>query len=128
MVKAGFDTATTGIGFLQAFRRHKEEPETVLESERVSRVFSTYSEGEIRSASHRIEQCRKRFEREGDGVQRIRCICSVLNDFRTGNGGVLPEIDDWEKYWHQLCGAKASTRSLFPGLSRNTNLHQYIEN
>ena len=103
MVKAGFEAAREGVEFLQAFRNHQREPDTIAESRRVSHVFSTYSDDEIRAASRRIDDCRKRFIREGSGEQRVLCVCSVLNDFRVGNGGVIPQIDYWPEYWEQLC-------------------------
>ncbi|SRR6266566_974192 len=100
--KALFETAGSAIRFLSALRHYLKDPETVAESHRVSEVFSTYSEAEIRTAIRRLNECREHFIREGSGRQRIRCFCSVFDDFKIGNGGRLPQINDWQRMYHQL--------------------------
>lgn len=100
--KAFFEWARSAVEFARTYSHYREDRETLAESRRVSRVFSTYSEDEIRAAAARLRDCYERFVREGSGPQRVRCICSVLDDFRVGNGGELPLIDDWEGIYRQL--------------------------
>lgn len=59
-------------------------------------LANTYSNSELESIRDRLEACRRRFEREGDGAQRVRCVCSVLHDARDGNGGSFP-ISEWKE-------------------------------
>ena len=49
-----------------------------------------------------LKGCRDRFIQQGGGTDRSRCICSVLREAQEGNGGTLPEIDDWENIYRQL--------------------------
>ncbi len=64
----------------------------LLESRRVSHVYSGLSEYGVRSANERLEECRRRLVREGSGEQCARRFCGLLNDSTIGNGGVLPEL------------------------------------
>jgi hypothetical protein len=100
--KALFDGITLGAGIFEAYEKHKREKSTIRESRRVSATFSTYSEDEVKAISKRLQECRDRFIAEGSGPQRARCLCSVLNDFKDGNGGVLPHVDDWANIYSQL--------------------------
>ncbi|MGB0766223.1 MAG: hypothetical protein ACPGYV_00780 [Phycisphaeraceae bacterium] len=65
-------------------------------------LVSTYDDEELDSLKERLEKCRRRFITEGDGRQRVRCLCSVLEDAIDGNGGTAP-IDDWQDTYDQLC-------------------------
>jgi hypothetical protein len=101
-MKAAFDFAKSGLDYTTSFRKHKAERETQLEAERVSVVFTTYSEDEVKALTKRVEGCRERFIEQGGGKDRHRCICSVLNEASLGNGGRLPEIDDWRRMYEEL--------------------------
>jgi len=68
----------------------------------VSAVFSTYSEEEVKALADLLKGCRDRFIAQGGGAERARCICSVLNEAMVGNGGKLPQIDDWQKFYREL--------------------------
>lgn len=100
--KAVFELFTTGANVYDAYEKHRRERDTIAESRRVSRTFSTYSDEEIEAVSKRLKECRDRFITEGSGPQRARCFCSVLNDLKSGNGGVLPIIDDWARMYAQM--------------------------
>jgi hypothetical protein len=103
--KAVFESIKSGIDFLSALKRYRADPATIQESQRVSKVFSTFSDGEVAAITKRLEECRKRFAAEGSGHQRTACFCSVFNDLKDGNGGI-PPIDDWENMFRQLCGRR----------------------
>jgi hypothetical protein len=82
-------------------------PNTIRESRRVSVAFSTYSDDEVEALLRRIEGCRQRFIDQGGGVDRARCIWSILEEASEGNGGELPLIDDWRNIYSQLyCGGR----------------------
>jgi hypothetical protein len=36
-------------------------------------------------------------------VWRNNCLCNVFKDLIDGNGGVLPDVDDWQRICSQLC-------------------------
>ena len=105
-VKALFDATTLSADVWSAYKQHKQENSTVQESERVSVEFSSYSETEIKAIIQRLEACRDRFIAEGSGPQRARCLCSVFEDIKAGNGGVIPQIDDWQRIYSQLCSPR----------------------
>ncbi|MCL5010684.1 MAG: hypothetical protein M1127_00515 [Patescibacteria group bacterium] len=105
LTKALFDAIKSGADLLASYQKHKQEKETVQESQRVSEVFSTYSENEVKKILLRLEQCRDRFIKQGGGTDRASCLCSILNEVKIGNGGQLPIIDDWANIYRQLgCG------------------------
>jgi hypothetical protein len=104
-LKALYDLAEGAVDYAASLRRHREEPDTIRESQRASRVFSTYSDAEIEALIRKIEGCRDRFISQGGGVDRARCLCSIFNEIKAGNGGTLPLIDDWARMYKQLnCG------------------------
>lgn len=100
--KALFDATTLGADVYEAYEKHVHEKDTIAEANRVSRVFSTYSDGELEAILKRLQDCRDRFISEGSGENRRRCQCSVFKDVIDGNGGKLPAIDDWENIFLQL--------------------------
>jgi len=102
LTKALFDAIKLGEDVLDSYRKHRQEADTIQESQRVSVVFSTYSEDEVRAILLRLQGCRDRFIAQGGGADRARCVCNVLNEVKEGNGGHLPLIDDWENIYRQL--------------------------
>jgi ribosomal 50S subunit-associated protein YjgA (DUF615 family) len=107
LTKALFDAIKSGADVIESYHKHRQEKETIQESQRVSVVFLTYSENELKAILSRLEQCRDRFIKQGGGGDRASCICSVLNEVKHGNGGRLPLIDNWENIYRQLgCGDK----------------------
>jgi ribosomal 50S subunit-associated protein YjgA (DUF615 family) len=105
LTKALFEAIKSGADVFESYRRHRQEQETIQESRRVSAIYSTYSDAEVSAMLSRLEQCRDRFIEQGGGTDRARCMCSVLNQVKDGNGGHLPLIDDWENIYRQLgCG------------------------
>jgi len=101
-IKALFEAITLGSDIQQQYEKHRNERDTIAEAERVSQVFSTYSEAEVQAILQRLKACRDRFISEGSGTGRKKCLCSVFKDVIDGNGGKLPRIDDWENIYNQL--------------------------
>ncbi len=65
-------------------------------------AFSTYTDRDIEAIKERIEGCRDRYIKEGGGAGGSVCLCSVLTDVRDGNGGQIPEIDNWPEAYEIL--------------------------
>lgn len=101
-VKAFFEAVTLGADLREQYQKHRNEQDTIAEARRVSEVFSTYSEQEVRAILDRLKACQDRFVKEGDGAARRRCFCQVFKDVIEGNGGILPRIDDWENIHRQM--------------------------
>jgi hypothetical protein len=101
-LKALYDVIEWGVEYAVAFRRHREEADTVAESNRVAAEFSTYSDAEVRELIRKIEGCRDRFIKQGSGTERSRCLCSIFQEIKDGNGGDLPKIDDWRRMFDKL--------------------------
>jgi hypothetical protein len=95
--------ATLGADILKAYEAHKNEQDTQQKARRVSRAVSTFSEEEVKAMLERLQGCRDRFIKQAGGKERVMCICSVLNEVKLGNGGVLPSIDDWDNIYATLC-------------------------
>ena len=114
-LKALYDLAQGGIDYATSLRKHRLEPDTIAESRRVSVAFSTYADREVEELNRKIEGCRDRFITQGSGADRARCLCSIFREIEAGNGGSLPEIDDWRRMYDQLCGPHPGKKS--PALS-----------
>ncbi|SRR6266550_387333 len=100
--KALFEATVLGADLRKAYEQHRQEKATIGEAKRVSHTFSTYSEEEVEALLNRLKQCRDRFIQEGSGPNRAKCLCSVFADAMVGNGGKLPLIDDWGRFYKQL--------------------------
>jgi len=104
--KALFDATTSSVNLYDAYTKHKAERDTQEEASRVSSVYSTFSEEEVNAILKRLHGCRDRFVTQGGGEERAKCFCSVFDEVRIGNGGNLPDIDDWKRMFAVLkCGA-----------------------
>ena len=68
----------------------------------LQQALSTYSDKEVSAIIRRVENCRDTFVSEGDGEQRVRCLCNVLSHVKEGNGGELPDIGNWRGVYEQL--------------------------
>jgi hypothetical protein len=101
-VKTLFEATKATIDLRQTYEHYRRDRETISESERVSVQFSSYSDDEVRALGGRVKGCRDRFIAQGSGADRAKCICSVLNEAKIGNGGTLPLIDDWENIYRTL--------------------------
>jgi hypothetical protein len=100
--KALYDLVKSGADYAQSYQDHRRERATINESERVSKTFSTFSNREVQELVSKIEGCRDRFITQGSGADRARCLCSILNEIKDGNGGKLPPIDDWQRIYDEL--------------------------
>jgi hypothetical protein len=101
-VKTLFKATKAAIDLRETYEHYRSDRETINESERVSVHFSSFSEGEVRALLDRVQGCRDRFIAQGGGTERVKCICSVLNEAKIANGGNLPLIDDWENIYRAL--------------------------
>jgi hypothetical protein len=101
-VKTLFEATKATIDLRQIYEHYRRDRDTIRESERVSVHFSSFSEDEVRALVDRLQGCRDRFIAQGGGAERAKCICSVLNEAKIGNGGDLPLIDDWENIYQKL--------------------------
>ena len=111
-LKALYDLVQGGIDYATSFQRHREESDTIAESRRVASVYSTYSDREVEELIRKIEGCRDRFVTQGSGADRARCLCSIFQEARDGNGGRLPEIDDWRRMYDQLkCESRRTSKT-----------------
>lgn len=104
-LKALYDLVKSGADYTKSLIAHRNEPDTIQEARRVSVAFSTYSDREIEELVKKIEGCRDRFISQGSGKDRARCMCSIFEEIKDGNGGTLPHIDAWRDMYDQLnCG------------------------
>jgi hypothetical protein len=104
-LKALYDLIQGAPDYWASYQRHRAERETIAEAQRVSEVYSTFSDAEVNELIRRMNGCRDRFISQGGGADRARCFCSILIEAMEGNGGRLPVIDDWQRMWDQLqCG------------------------
>jgi hypothetical protein len=101
-LKTLYDLSQGAVDYAANYQRHQQESATIAEAQRISVVFSTYSDREIQELNHKIEGCRDRFIAQGSGENRARCLCSIFNEIKAGNGGWLPDIDDWGKMFKLL--------------------------
>ncbi len=98
MVSAITSSIQLGISYNQASSRISKN--TINRHAKI--LVSTYDDEELKSLHDRIKACKDRFVLEGDGEQRVKCICSVLNDAIVGNGGASP-IPEWQNMHNKLC-------------------------
>jgi hypothetical protein len=101
-LKALYDLTQGAKEYVERLRFHRAEESTIVESRRASRAYSTYSDEEIESIVKRIEGCQARFIAQGGGADRAECLCSIFKEIAAGNGGTLPEVDDWKKMYRKL--------------------------
>jgi len=102
IVSAMSDVLTVGRDTFSGYlRRHRADRNLPVKAAQLQAAFSTYSDDEIEEIANRIRRCRDRFNEEGAGKQRVRCLCSVLRDVKDGNGGQIP-VDEWESIYRQL--------------------------
>lgn len=109
-ISALSDAVNLGISFNKAYEKYtlRRVGNTARLSRRVRvlrTAFSTYSTDEVEAIAERLRRCRDRFIREGAGSQRAKCLCSVLEDVRDGNGGMIP-VAAWRDAYKQLQCAK----------------------
>jgi hypothetical protein len=97
-----YDVVRTGTDYATSFSRHRSESRTNTEARVASAKFSTYSDREVEELIRKIEGCRDRFINQGGGKDRARCLCSIFNEVKDGNGGTLPDIDSWRDMYKQL--------------------------
>lgn len=106
-LKALYDLAQGAVDYASSYQKHREEAATRAEAQRISVAFSTYSDEEIEELIRKIKGCRDRFIAQGSGHDRARCLCSIFNEIKAGNGGFVPNIDDWQRMYSVLQCASA---------------------
>ena len=101
-LKALYDLAKGAADYTLSYQKHRQEPDTIREANRISSALSTYSDREVEELLKKIEGCRDRFISQGSGKDRARCLCSILSEIKDGNGGHLPHVDDWRRMYDEL--------------------------
>jgi hypothetical protein len=101
-MKAAVSAVTDEADFGHELARYLSDSATIQESQRVSRDFTTYTDEQVRIMTSRLQACHDQFVQDGSPDQRVRCICEILNEARIGNGGRLPQIDDWPRFYRVL--------------------------
>ena len=101
-LKALYDLSEGAVDYAANLTRHREERATQEAARRASVAYSTYSDAEIEAILKRIEGCRQRFITQGGGDDRKACLCSIFKEIAAGNGGTLPQVDDWENMFRRL--------------------------
>ena len=100
--KTLFDATKGAIDIVQTIAKYKSDPGTVAEAQQAIGLLSTFSDDEVALIEERLNNCRKIFEAEGTGTNRVKCLCSTLNHAKDGNGGELPPIETWVNMYKQL--------------------------
>ena len=97
---AVFDLGVRHLNGELVFQRALREP---IDPDTVAKLAetNTFVLDEIEAIQRRLERCYQHFVREGDGEQRVICLCSVLSDVYRGNGNNIP-VDDWADKYRQL--------------------------
>lgn len=73
-------------------------------------LFNSYDPAELQAIYRRLAECRQQFMQTLEGQARQECICNVLRAVAAGNGGSLPDIDNWSETFKRLC-LQSSERS-----------------
>jgi hypothetical protein len=101
-LKALYDLSEGAVDYAASLRKHRDEKDTQAAARIASATYSTYSDAEIEAILKRIEGCRQRFITQGGGDDRKICLCSIFKEIAAGNGGVLPDVDDWGNMFRRL--------------------------
>lgn len=102
VVSAMADVYTVGRAtFSEYLERRRAAPNFAAKGQALRTALSTFSDAEVEAIKARIEGCRERFIREGSGASRKVCLCSVLSDVRSGNGGTIPD-PEWATAYEML--------------------------
>jgi hypothetical protein len=103
-IRALYDLVKFGSDYSTSFLRYRSEIEIYREAQRVSGIFHT-SRREIDALISDIADCRHCIT-ESKVEDRARCLCSIFNNIKDGNQGVLP-IGDWVLMYRELgCGSE----------------------
>jgi hypothetical protein len=87
----------------EALAYFRSNPVTIEEAQTASVLYkTTFSDDELQDIIRRVEGCRVRFIEQGDGDDRVKCLCSVFRHAKTGNGGNLPDVGGWPEIYAQL--------------------------
>ena len=110
--KTLFDASKSAIDLVSTFNKYQRDAKTIAEAQEARRV-STFSDEEVGSLAERIQNCRNVFTMEGTGEARVRCLCSVLNQAKDGNGGELPDISNWREIYTALkCATRGANKAM----------------
>lgn len=101
-VKAVSSAVMDEADFQHELAHWTSDGETIQESQRVSADFLDYTDEQVRVMASRLQACLDQTVQRASPDQRAECICGILNEVRIGNGGHLPQIDDWQDVYRQL--------------------------
>jgi hypothetical protein len=102
-IRALYDLVKFGSDYQTGFLKYQQDPEICAEGRRVSRMIYT-SSGEMSALMRDIEACRDRIT-EGKVEDRACCLCSIFNNIKNGNEGILL-IGEWKLMYSELCGSE----------------------
>lgn len=103
IISAMCDVLNTGRDTYEFFYKQRlSDPNALQRAAALQHAFSTYTDREIERIKERVEGCHDRFIKEGSGTRRTECLCSVLTDVKDGNGGSIPDFDNWPQTYDKL--------------------------
>ena len=105
IISAMCDVLNTGRdAFQEFFDKHTKAPDSAVRAASLQKALSTYSEEEKQAILERLQRCRDRFKLEGSGAQRRICFCSVLQDVKDGECGIISD-PEWQRTYDQMACA-----------------------
>jgi hypothetical protein len=93
-LKALYDSSNGALTMPYPCGSTKRSPTRLPSRSGLAVTFSTYSDPEVQVIIRKINGCRDRFIKQGGGTDRARCLCSIFQEIKDGNGGDLPRLDD----------------------------------
>jgi|APSaa5957512535_1039671.scaffolds.fasta_scaffold314016_1 hypothetical protein len=101
-ISAMAESISAGVGFYEMLQKHKSDPKLPQKAAILREALSTYSEDEVESIQDNLNHCQEQFKATGNGPGRVQCFCFVLRNVKDGNGGTMPDIDNWQAVYEQL--------------------------
>lgn len=113
-IRALYDLVKFGSDYSSSFLKYRSEIEVYREAQRVAGTFHT-SSNELQALITDIQACRYRIT-QGEVENRARCLCSIFNNIKDGNEGILP-IGDWLRMYRELgCASEDRLETSEPDL------------
>jgi len=79
------------------------------EAKKAAETYSTFSYGELKEISRRLDDCKNHYMLGPSGKERNRCICEFSMMLRKQMGENYQEIDEWQRIYDQLDCASYET-------------------
>lgn len=114
-IKALYDLVKFGSDYTTSFLNYQQDPETCAEGRRVGQMVYNSSSDEIAAFMQDIETCRDRII-QGRPEDPARCLCSIFNNIKDGNQGVLL-VGEWTLMYRELgCSSEERLDTSNPDL------------